>query len=85
MTNSTNTGLLNYSKKTTSMTLYLKSIPCGISRWDILNFVRDTPGFVALSMSEPLRLQNFIRYAWVSYDSEENCSKGKEMLDKVVI
>ena len=38
-----------------SMTLYLKSIPSNISRWDILNRIRDTEGFVALSLSEPLK------------------------------
>jgi hypothetical protein len=38
-----------------SMTLFLKTIPVNISRWDILNVVKTTPGFVSLSMSEPLR------------------------------
>jgi hypothetical protein len=60
------------------MTLYLKSIPVNISRWDLLEIVRQSPGFVSLSMSEPLKSHNFVRYAWVSYDSNENCRKSKE-------
>jgi hypothetical protein len=63
------------------MTLYLKSIPVNISRWDLLEVVRNTPGFTSLSMSEPLKSHNFVRYAWVSYDSNENCRKAKEILD----
>lgn len=38
-----------------SMTLYLKQIPVNISRWELLNHVRNTPGFVSFSMSEPLK------------------------------
>lgn len=38
-----------------SMTLFLKTIPVNISRWDLLNVVKTTPGFVSLSMSEPLK------------------------------
>ena len=36
-------------------------------------------------MSEPLKTQNFVRYAWVSYDSEENCRKAKEILEQTTI
>lgn len=53
-----------------------------MSRWDILNVVRSTPGFVSFSMSEPLKTYNFVRYGWVSYDSEENCRAAKSILEK---
>ncbi len=66
-------------------TLYLKQIPVKISRWDLLSIVRNTDGFVSLSMSEPLKTQDFERYAWVSFDSEENCLKAKEKLEGVKI
>lgn len=32
-------------------------------------------------MSEPLKTQDFERYAWVSYDSEENCRRAKDQLE----
>lgn len=67
------------------MTLYLKMIPVSISRWEILEIVKNTPGFVAFSMSEPLRTQGFVRYAWVSYDNEENCHKSKILLEGMSI
>jgi hypothetical protein len=35
-----------------------------------------------LSLSDPLRTQDFERYAWVSYDSDENCRQAKEYLEK---
>jgi hypothetical protein len=67
------------------MTLYLKLIPVNVARWELLEIVKETPGFVAFSMSEPLKTQNFVRYAWVSYDSEENCKKSKGLLENVSI
>ena len=64
-------------------TLYLKLIPTHISRWELLDTVKPTPGFMGLSMSEPLKTQDFVRYAWVTYDTEENCQKSKAILEKV--
>jgi hypothetical protein len=64
-------------------TLYLKLIPTNISRWELLDAVQPTPGFLGLSMSEPLKTQDFVRYAWVTYDTEENCQKSKAILEKV--
>ncbi|MFS8160590.1 MAG: RNA recognition motif domain-containing protein [Candidatus Roizmanbacteria bacterium] len=63
----------------------MKQIPVSISRWDLLNTVRNTPGFVSFSMSEPLKTQNFVRYAWVSFESEEACRKAKDLLEHVAI
>eukprot|EP00826_Nyctotherus_ovalis_P026192 TRINITY_DN2045_c0_g4_i2.p2 TRINITY_DN2045_c0_g4~~TRINITY_DN2045_c0_g4_i2.p2 ORF type:complete len:260 (+),score=64.33 TRINITY_DN2045_c0_g4_i2:646-1425(+) len=68
-----------------SVTLYLKAIPVKISRWEVLDTVKHTPGFVSLSLSEPLKSQEFVRYAWVSYDSEDNCAKGKLLLEDAKI
>jgi hypothetical protein len=68
-----------------SMTLFLKAIPVNISRSEVLNLVKSTPGFVSLSLSDPLKNQNFVLYAWVSYDSEDNCSKSKLLLENANI
>ncbi len=68
-----------------SVTLYLKALPVNISRWDVLSEVKHTPGFLSLSLSEPLKTQDFVRYAWVSYDSEENCAKSRLLLENTVI
>lgn len=64
-----------------SMTLYLKQIPKNVSRLELLDLVKESRGFVSLSLSDPLRTQDFERYAWVSYDSEENCKNAKEFLE----
>ena len=63
-------------------TLFLKQIPVKVSRWDLLDTIKSTPGFISLSMSEPLRSQDFVRYAWVTYDSDENLEKSKTILEK---
>ena len=63
-----------------SMTLFLKTIPVNISRWDLLAVIKTSPGFVSLSMSEPLKSQGFSRFAWVLYDTEEHCNESLQML-----
>ena len=68
-----------------SMTLNLKAIPKNVSKWELLDLVKETRGFISLSLSDPLRTQDFERYAWVSYDSEENCKLAKEFLDNKTI
>lgn len=56
-----------------------------MKRLDILNVVKSTPGFVSFSMSEPLKTQNFTRYGWLCYNTEENCRQAKEALEKTNI
>lgn len=64
-----------------SMTLYLKSIPKNVSRWELLDLMKESRGFISLSMSDALRSQDFERYAWISYDSDENCKQAKEFIE----
>jgi hypothetical protein len=64
------------------MTLYLKNIPVNVSRWRLLEIIRETKGFVSFSMSEPLKAQDFERYAWITYDTDENCGAAKDHLEK---
>jgi hypothetical protein len=70
-----------YGFDANSMTLYLKNIPIFVSRWDLIEQIKETKGFVSLSMSEPLKAQEFERYAWITYDSDENCQVAKEVLE----
>jgi hypothetical protein len=37
------------------MTLYLKQIPVEISREELFEKIKGTPGYVSFSMSEPLK------------------------------
>jgi len=67
------------------LTLFLKNIPVNISRWDILNLVKTSPGFVSLSMSEPLKSQGFSRFSWVLYDTEQHCNDSLELLTGRVV
>ena len=59
-----------------SLTLFLKTIPTNVSRWEILDVLKNCSGFLSLSLSEPLKSQNFARFAWVLFDSEEHCTEG---------
>lgn len=64
-----------------SLTLFLKTIPTNVSRWEILDVLKNCNGFLSLSMSEPLKSQNFARFAWVLFDSEEHCGEGLQVLN----
>ena len=44
------------------MTLFIKSVPKHISRWDIKDNLTKVPGFCSLSLSEPLKTHDFLRY-----------------------
>jgi hypothetical protein len=74
-------GASFYGFDSNSMTLYLKNIPVHISRWELLDVAKTTPGFLYLSMSEPLKAQNFERIAWLTYDSEESSQQAKLILE----
>ena len=64
-----------------SLTLFLKTIPINVSRWEILDVLKNCTGFLSLSMSEPLKSQNFARFAWVLFDTEAHCLESLQMLN----
>lgn len=66
-------------------TLYLKQIPVRVGRLELLNEVKNSKGFASFSMSDPLKAQDFERYAWVSYETEEDCAKARDQLDGLKI
>ena len=41
------------------MTLFLHQLPKNISRWQILDIIKKLPGFVSMSLSEPIKNQNY--------------------------
>jgi len=63
-----------------SQTLFVKSIPKMISRWDLTEAFQKLSGFVSLSLSEPFKSQEFIRYGWILFSSEANCNQAFEYL-----
>lgn len=64
------------------MTLFLHQLPRNVSRWQILDIIKKLPGFISMSLSEPIKNQNYYRYCWVSFDSEVNCETGYETLNE---
>jgi hypothetical protein len=63
------------------LTLFAYQIPKSISRFQILKVVKKLPGFVSMSMSEPIKNQNYCRYCWMAFDSEENCELAFDSLN----
>jgi hypothetical protein len=62
------------------LTLFLHQIPRNVSRWTIIEVLKKLPGFIYLSLSEPIKNQNYYRYCWVTFDTEENCDLAYESL-----
>jgi hypothetical protein len=42
-------------------------------------------GFQSLSLSEPNRNNDFIRFGWILFDSEENCQKAVNIFIILII
>ena len=65
--------------------LFLNQIPTGVVRNDIYNLVSNLDGFIGMSLSEPIKCQNNIRYCWIKFENEENLSNAIENLsDKIL-
>ena len=65
------------------LTLFINRVPRDCPREDLFLDLsklegrkRVTIGFVGLSFSEPLKTQDFIRFGWVIFESEETCDKA---------
>ncbi len=64
------------------LTLFIHQIPRNISRAHILEIVKKLPGFISLSLSEPIKNQNYSRYCWITFDSEENTDLAYDSLSE---
>jgi hypothetical protein len=67
------------------LTLFLHQVPRNLSSSKIMEIVKKVPGFVSLSLSEPIRNQGYVRYCWVTFDSEENCEQAFDSLNEYKI
>eukprot|EP00743_Colponemidia_sp_Colp-15_P007137 GILK01007702.1.p1 GENE.GILK01007702.1~~GILK01007702.1.p1 ORF type:complete len:695 (-),score=89.24 GILK01007702.1:132-2216(-) len=74
------TGAPYFAFDADTNTLFLRSIPAFISRWDVAKVVERSNGLIQLSLSEALRQHNFNRLAWAGYDNEENCNNALKLL-----
>lgn len=63
-------------------TLFIKMVPKECARRDLEKIFEGMEGFICLSLSEPLRTQDFVRFGWVIFDSDANCAKAIEGMDK---
>lgn len=62
------------------LTLFIHQLPRNVSRWQVLDVVKKIPGFISLSLSEPIKLQNYNRYCWISFDTDDNLNMAYELL-----
>lgn len=67
-----------------SLTLFIKAVPKNVSRQALLEIFEKLPGFASLSLSDPLRSHDFVRYGWAAFRSEEQCAKGFLMAQQVL-
>jgi len=74
-----------YGFEPDKMTLFLHQLPKNVSRLSILEVLKKQDGFVAMSLSEPIKNQNYVRYVWVTYDKKESCEKAYDALNDLKI
>ena len=63
-----------------NQTLFIHQFPRNIKKMELLSILKKIKGFVSLSLSDPLKNQNFNRYCWLSFDSIENCDVAYTLL-----
>jgi hypothetical protein len=63
------------------LTLFLHQIPRNVSRNTLFDVVGRLPGFSYMSLSEPIKNQNYVRYCWVTFDNEDNLDLAFETLN----
>ena len=69
---------------TDSHTLYLKHISQGIKRADLMKVLKDKlPGFQHLSMSEPMRNNNYCRLAWITLSTETDIDEAIKTISQI--
>ena len=61
-------------------TLFIHQFPRNIKKLELLSILKKIKGFVSLSLSDPIKNQNFNRYCWLSFDSNENCDVAYALL-----
>ena len=59
-----------------SLTLFIKAVPKNVSRKSLLKIFEKLPGFASLSLSDPLRSHDFVRYGWAAFRNESLCAEG---------
>jgi len=60
----------------TGNVIFVKAVASHIGRDDLLSVFEPLEGFIRLTISEPLRQKNFLRYAWATFASKEQASKA---------
>jgi uncharacterized C2H2 Zn-finger protein len=67
------------------LTLFLGLIPINVWKKEVLNAVHAAPGFLALSLSEPIASQGFCRFAWARFDTQSHCDESCRLLTNVQV
>ena len=62
------------------LTIYIHQIPRNISRWQLLDAAKKAPGLESISLSEPIKNQNYSRFCWLSFENEEKCNVACDIL-----
>lgn len=61
-------------------TLFIKNIPKNCSKVELEASFKDMPGFTCVSMSDPLRTQDFLRFGWIIFKKEAQTSAALDSM-----
>lgn len=68
-----------------AQTLFIKSIPRDCARREIEELFEEMEGYICLSVSEPLRSQNLVRFGWVIFKNSECCEKALDTMNRELV
>lgn len=68
-----------------AQTLFIKSIPRDCARREIEELFEGMDGYICLSVSEPLRSQDLVRFGWVIFKNSESCTKALDTMDRKLV
>ena len=66
-------------------TLFAKNVPKSISRFDIYEIARQLKGFKNITVSEPVKKNDFLRYCWIEFTDDESFMEAELALSGIII
>ena len=59
-----------YGFDSNQQTLFIKNLPKNCPRKELEDAFKEMPGFTTISLSEPLKTQEFVRFGWIIFKKD---------------
>lgn len=66
-------------------TLFIKNVPKNCAKHELEAAFKDMPGFTCVSMADPLRTQDFLRFAWIIFKKEAQTAAALDAMSTEIV